>query len=160
MFHLERGTPQQTHLSYCTGSSVGKSQRQFFGAYTVRYILPPTHQAALYWAAFTLAFYAFLRVTSRTRTKAPKQSHPSGLDHYHKSKTSQYRSPPPIFIAATNTNTCPVAALQQHIISRSFSKMEHSSALTPHSRGYSSHSFRIGAAKPCQTRPKVPLSVP
>ncbi len=70
---------------------------------------------------------AFLRVseyTSRTRTKASPSTLPRNnltlqastiTIRLHKSKTSQYRSPPPIFIAA---DTCPVAALQQYLSHR------------------------------------------
>ncbi len=136
-----------------------------------------SHQTALYWAAFTLALYAFLRVseyTSRTRTKAsPSTLLRNNLTlqastitiRLHKSKTSQYRSPPPIFIAATNTNTCPVAALQQYLSASSRDLLfvfKDGTFLSPNllsstlkaalevagynSTGYSSHSFRIGAA--------------
>ena len=139
-----------------------------------------SYQATLYWAAFTLAFYAFLRVgeyTSRARTRRSSTTllassvtlkASSIIIRLTKSKTSQFQSPPPIHIGATNTATCPVAAMQSFLSRRRASSQlplfvfRDGTYLTPNlvsstlkaslriagynPAAYSSHSFRIGAA--------------
>ena len=137
-------------------------------------------QRTLYWAAFTLAFYAFLRVgeyTARTRLRAHRStlrarqvqlSSSSITIRLRRSKTSQFKSPPPIQVGANHGPTCPVRALRKFLNRRKASSdqplfvFKDGSLLTPklvtatlksalkqfnHSTaGFSSHSFRVGAA--------------
>ncbi len=90
-------------------------------------------QAILYWAAFSLAFHAFLRVseyTAKSRSATSSATlrashltlhHSSLTTHLPKSKTSQYHAPPPIHVGATNTPTCPVKAMRRFLSRRTAS---------------------------------------
>ena len=137
MYHLERGPTADALLLALLLQGIKRryrpyqNSRQPITATILRHLRPAldslpltSHQAALYWAAFTLAFYAFLRVgeyTSQARTKgSPSTLLRNNLTLQASTITirlrkSQYRSPPPIFVAATYTDTCPVAALQQFL---------------------------------------------
>ena len=88
--------------------------------------LPRSHYL-LYWAAFTVAFYGFLRVGEYT---APSRCSTNGrtlrVQHVRVSKTSisiqlpssktcQFALPAPIHIGATASSTCPVSAMRRFL---------------------------------------------
>lgn len=138
------------------------------------------YQSRLFWAAFTLAFYGFLRVGEYTSRRRNKRSPDTLLARsitldgstltirLRRSKTSQFKLPPPIHIGATNSVTCPVKAMERFLSWRHapshaplfifqdgtfLTAQMVSSTLKSSLRvagynptGYSSHSFRIGAA--------------
>ena len=82
----------------------------------------------LLWAAFSLAFYGFMRVSEFTTPTASDTFSPPGL-HWsdiqlhnnslsltiHQSKTDPFRQGHQINICATNTSTCPVRAMQKYM---------------------------------------------
>ena len=82
----------------------------------------------LLWAAFTLAFYGFLRVSefvAPSLTQYAPQSNLTVRDttlqhnqihlHIKQSKTNPFRASHTILIAATQTSTCPVRALHIYL---------------------------------------------
>ena len=83
-----------------------------------------------YWAAFTLAFFGFLRASEFTAkpTTFDTQchllaSHVSIHTHYMQvtlphSKTNQFGKPQCLSIGATNTSTCPVRAMTKFLYAR------------------------------------------
>ncbi len=130
MFHLERGHPDPTaDIALLLQGIKRRNQpklnsRKPISAAILRQlrpaldsISPTSYHSKLYWAAFTLAFYGFLRVgeyTSRTRSKvSPSTLRRIDLTlqtttitiHLPQSKTSQYCSPPPILVASNGTDT-------------------------------------------------------
>ena len=82
----------------------------------------------LLWAAFSLAFYGFMRVSKFTTPPTSDTFSPPGL-HWrdiqlntnsmsftlHQSKTDPFRQGHQINISATNTSTCPVRAMHKYI---------------------------------------------
>ena len=88
----------------------------------------PFHDRLLFWAAFTLAFYGFLRASEYT---SPTPSHYNRHLHLLKkditiredrmlicikgSKTDQFRKRASILISKTGTSTCPVTAMNDFL---------------------------------------------
>ena len=88
----------------------------------------PFHDRLLFWAAFTLAFYGFLRASEYT---SPTPSHYNRHLHLLKkditirkdrmlicikgSKTEQFRKRASILISKTGTSTCPVTAMNDFL---------------------------------------------
>ncbi len=142
--------------------------------------LYPAHDRHMLWAACTLAFYGFLRASEYTAPTKRRSSRftltarqvvlteDSITVRLRRSKTCQFKMPPPIHIGATNDSTCPVSAMACYLAER---RAPHSSplflfrddsfltvrqvsstlrqtlqaaGLDP--TGFSSHSFRVGAA--------------
>ena len=82
----------------------------------------------LLWAAFSLAFYGFMRVSEFTTPAVSDNFSPPGL-HWtdvklhtnsisltlHQSKTDPFQQGHQITIAATNTSTCPVRAMHKYV---------------------------------------------
>ena len=91
-----------------------------------------SHDKLLYWAAFTLAFYGFLRASEYccpTRKKYKMAKHlllsdvkvtPDSISLLLKSsKTDQFGKSHTLLIGATRSSTCPVRAMQKFLESRS-----------------------------------------
>ena len=88
------------------------------------------HDKLLYWAAFTLAFYGFLRASEYscpTKTKY-KRSHQLLLEdvevtfnslsiHLKCSKTDRFRESCTLLIGATGSSTCPAKAMRKFLVS-------------------------------------------
>ena len=85
----------------------------------------------LYWAAFTLAFYGFLRASEYsypTKRKYRNSSHLLLNDvtinkhsisvHLKRSKTDRFGKSATVLIGATGSSTCPVRAMQKFLVSR------------------------------------------
>ena len=91
--------------------------------------IPHSHYL-LYWAAFSLAFYGFLRVgeyTAPTRFSTNARTllarhlllaADSLTISLPSSKTSQFAPPAPIHIGATSSSMCPVQAMRRFLRSR------------------------------------------
>ncbi len=196
LYHLEKGYPDPTAnaplLKYLLqgikrSQSTRPTQKHPITPDLLKRLKPllkssglSSSQWHLYWAAFTLAFYAFFRVSEYTAPARHRAtSHTLKLSQVTlratsikicltKTKTAQFQVPSPIHIGATKTSTCPVKALTSFLSHRSAPStsplftFEDGSFLTPRlvsntlksvisragldSSGYSSHSFRIGAA--------------
>ena len=127
----------------------------------------------LLWAAFTLAFYGFLRVSEFASSSFTWQHIHLSNDRYtiliEQSKTDPFRHGHMITIHATGTSTCPVGALRLYAKAttplhdnqsvfkggkfspldrqRLTTSIQHLLQNTHYShQQYSSHSFRSGAA--------------
>ena len=86
------------------------------------------HDKLLYWTAFTLAFYGFLRAseyTSPTHRHYDQSRHLLRQDitlnhnsmkiHIKASKTDQYRQSAVVLISRTGTSTCPLSAMDKFL---------------------------------------------
>ncbi len=135
---------------------------------------------AMFWAAFTLAFYGFLRASEYTSPSSrhfnPRyhlswssiQIRKESMMQLRRSKTDRFGHSVTLVIGPTGTSTCSVAAMRAFLRKRNHSRngplfvlqcgrfltrrkvssmlrvLLHSTGVDP--TGYSSHSFRIGAA--------------
>lgn len=88
----------------------------------------PSRDKLTYWAAFTLAFYGFLRAseyTTPSSTSFNPTAHLLARDitispesvklHLKRSKTDRFGKSATLMIGPTNTCTCPVRAMQKYI---------------------------------------------
>ena len=87
-----------------------------------------SHDKLTYWAAFTLAFYGFCRVSEFT-SPSPSHFDPSihlslsDISHtphsltfsLHHSKTNQFGRTEPITVGRTDTPTCPIRAMSKYL---------------------------------------------
>ena len=86
------------------------------------------HDKRLYWAAFSLAFYGFLRVSEFTppfsrhfnsRVHLLRRDvtiHPGHLElRIKRSKTDQFRQSATVIVGATESSTCPVRAMTRFL---------------------------------------------
>lgn len=85
----------------------------------------------LYWAAFTLAFYGFLRASEYSYPTKRKYRHSSHLllrdlavkkhsisIHLKRSKTDRFGKSATVLIGATGSSTCPVRAMRKFSVAR------------------------------------------
>lgn len=152
---------------------------------TIKFQLSKSHLSSLdklaYWAAFSLAFYGFLRASEFT---APSPSWYSSTEHLtvgdvscstnsvrivlRHSKTNQFGKVEPITVGSNGTSTCPLRAMVKYLarraqfphgplfilssgrymtrkdVSNTTKTLLRRAGFNP--SGFSSHSYRIGAA--------------
>lgn len=147
LFHIENGLPDPTKeaslLHYlCTAirrSDIHKPRQRhpitLQLLQTIKEELSlshlPSRDKLMYWAAFTLAFYGFLRAseyTSPTSSRFNPSLHLSARDiticpesiklHLKRSKTDRFGKSVALLIGPTGTCTCPVRAMQKFLAVR------------------------------------------
>ncbi|GAV08479.1 hypothetical protein RvY_18162 [Ramazzottius varieornatus] len=136
--------------------------------------LIPRHDQLMLWSAFTMAFYGMLRVSEYTSSKDASFDKSNLVLNdlqifcdsvqicLRRDKTHRKTTPPAIYLAKTQTDTCPVQALHAYMLARSSARhtplfISHDGCYLTRQRvnrelqiflgnGFTSHSFRIGAA--------------
>ncbi|GAU96873.1 hypothetical protein RvY_08247 [Ramazzottius varieornatus] len=136
--------------------------------------LIPRHDQLMLWSAFTMAFYGMLRVSEYTSSKETsfdksnlvlndlQISCDSVQICLRRDKTHRKTEPPAIYLTKTQTDTCPVQALHAYMLVRYSARhtplfISHDGSYLTRQRvnrelqfflgnGFTSHSFRIGAA--------------
>lgn len=147
LFHIEHGLPDPTRdtplLHYlCTGirrCDAHKTRRRHpITLPLLRTIKGELARSAThsrdklaYWAAFTLAFYGFLRASEYTAPSAARHdprchllvedttiSTNSVQLHLKRSKTDRFGKSATVLVGQTGTSTCPVQAMRKYLIQR------------------------------------------